>query len=317
MFDTHCHLNFSRFKNNLSQVVDYARKGGVNKIVVPGTDISTSQEAIEISHQFEGVYAAVGIHPHHAYELYHSSILLSQDQLGSLPIAGPVAPHSTSQSEGSFRSSLPQTTDLRNKISDLIISLEQMLQNPKVVAIGEIGIDKHEYKMTKHENYAITPEFITLQKKLVERQIDLGLRNNKSIILHNREAREDLMDVLTKVDLKQMEYRTVFHCCEPDAFLFDFAKANHFFIGVDGDVTYWKEKQEFIKEVPFEMLVLETDAPFLLPEPLRAEKKYPNNPGNIPIIAKFIANLKGESVEVVDRVTTENARRLFNLPEDQ
>ena len=85
------------------------------------------------------------------------------------------------------------------------------------------------------------------------------------------------------------------------------------FIGVDGDVTYGGEKAAFAKKIPLEMLVLETDSPFLLPEPLRAQKLYPNTPANIPLIAQCIANIKGISIEEVAEKTTVNAQRLFNL----
>ena len=86
------------------------------------------------------------------------------------------------------------------------------------------------------------------------------------------------------------------------------------FIGVDGDITYYKAKQEFIKVVPLEMLVLETDSPFLNPEPNRSkEGGTKNEPGNIPLIAKFIANLKNISVEKLSMQTTENAKKLFKL----
>lgn len=285
-------------------------------MVIPGTDITSSKRAIEIAQQFENVYAAVGIHPHHVYELMKSSQLLFRSELVS-PKGGPGDSCSTSKIEESLQIPLTQTPTSHNNFADSLKLIGQMLLDPKVVAVGEIGIDKHEYQKTKYESYVITPELLAMQKQLVEKQISLGLRNNKSIILHNREARGDLLEILRKVDMKYMEYRTVFHCCEPDLQLLQFAKQHKFFIGVDGDVTYGKEKQGFIKEVPLDMLVLETDAPFLLPEPLRSEKKYPNNPGNIPLIAKFIADLKGESVEMISRETTQNARRLFNLPENK
>ena len=105
----------------------------------------------------------------------------------------------------------------------------------------------------------------------------------------------------------------VFHCCEPDEELLAHAKEHHIFIGVDGDVTYSKKKQEFIKNVPLDMLVLETDSPFLLPEPLRSQKKFPNEPANIAVIAKFITHLCGVNIEDLQRITTDNAHRLFSL----
>ena len=85
------------------------------------------------------------------------------------------------------------------------------------------------------------------------------------------------------------------------------------YLGVDGDLTYWAEKQEFIKAVPLEMLVIETDAPFLLPEPLKSQKMYPNVPANVVLVAEKVAELKSETVERVAEVTTANARLLFGI----
>jgi TatD DNase family protein len=85
------------------------------------------------------------------------------------------------------------------------------------------------------------------------------------------------------------------------------------FIGVDGDVTYREDKQQFIKTVPLDMLVLETDSPFLLPEPLRTQKKYPNTPANLLLIAEFISQVRGENIEDFIQKTSQNAEMLFRL----
>ena len=85
------------------------------------------------------------------------------------------------------------------------------------------------------------------------------------------------------------------------------------YIGVDGDVTYNKKKQEFIKTVPLELLVLETDSPFLLPEPLRSQKKYPNEPANLASISVFLGDLLNIEKDELARVTTQNAKKLFTL----
>ena len=116
------------------------------------------------------------------------------------------------------------------------------------------------------------------------------------------------MEILREMWDKKLERRTVFHCCEPDETLLEFTKDHKMFIGVDGDITYYEDKQQFIKEIPLDMLVLETDSPFLSPT-----KQFPNEPKNIPLIAEFVAKLKGISVDEVAKVTTENARKLFKI----
>jgi len=132
-------------------------------------------------------------------------------------------------------------------------------------------------------------------------------------IIHNREATDDVLKILSdNWDIKLAE-RTVFHCCEAEELLLSFAKEHNIFIGVDGDITYDLNKQEFIKRVPLDMLVLETDSPFLLPEPLRSQKKYPNEPKNISVNVNFISRLLNISGKEIQEKTTKNAKRLFNV----
>jgi TatD DNase family protein len=161
---------------------------------------------------------------------------------------------------------------------------------------------------TKYPDYIIEKEFVDLQKIFLKEQIKMAVEYDKSLILHNREAREDVLGVLRERWDKELEWRTVFHCCEPDKTLLDFAIDHKMFIGVDGDIFYKKDKQEFIKKVPMEMLVLETDSPFLAPD----QSSY-NEPKNIKVIAEFVAELLHCSIDLLSKKTTENARRLFKI----
>lgn len=272
--DTHCHLNFKRFNKTREQVISDSHKNGVGLFIVPGTDIASSQIAVELAEKNEGIYAAAGIHPHHTFEVKHVKPILQND----------------------------------------IQILEKLIVHPKVVAVGEIGLDKHEYEETKYEDYQISSAFIDAQKEYFIAQLQLAIQYKKALIIHNRETKKDLLTILNDRWSEKMRSQTVFHCCEPDKELLSYAKEHDIFIGIDGDVTYGGEKAEFAKEIPLAMLVLETDSPFLLPEPLKAQRLYPNTPANIPIIAQYVANLKGISVEEVAEVTTRNAKKLFNLP---
>lgn len=291
MFDTHCHLNFKAFDGRVEEVINQANKAGVNQIVIPGTDVETSKKAIEIAEKFDGIYAAVGIHPHNVFE-----ILKAQGQNFLSPV-------------GDAKNSIPSLY-LKKEIK----KIENLLSNKKVLAIGEVGIDRHIYQKTKYPDYKIEEEFVELQKIFLKEQIKLAIKYDKSLILHNREAREDTLGVLGSVWDRKLEGRAVFHCCEPDKTLLEFAQKHKMFIGVDGDVTYYKEKQKFIKIVPLDMLVFETDSPFLNPEPLRkTEGGMKNEPKNIKIIAEFIAQLLHCSIDSLSKQTTENAKRLFSV----
>ena len=272
-FDTHCHLNFSRFKKNVDEVFRQAIDAGVVGIVIPGTDIKTSQKSIELAQKYgkEGfnVWSAVGIHPHHVFE--------------------------------------------PNDFDQLIADLEMLLKQERVVAVGEIGLDRHEYEETKYKDYHVDESFIKAQKKLFRAQFLCAIEHKKSVIMHNREAKDDLVPLMRELWDSSLKGRAVLHCCEPDPELLLLAKELGLFLGVDGDLTYWEEKQAFIKEVPLEMLDIETDAPFLLPEPLKSQKLYPNTPSNVVLVAQKVAEIKGESLERVAEVTSANARSLFGL----
>jgi len=271
--DTHCHLNFKRFNKNRDQVIEDAHQKGVEICVVPGTDIASAQKAVEIATQNTNIYAAVGIHPHHTFGVTHAA------------------------------------DTLQNEMQELA----KLLIHPKVVAVGEVGLDKHAYDDTKYPNYQIDDVFLKTQKEYFIAQMDLAKHYKKALIIHNRETKKELLTILDAQWSEQMGFHTVFHCCEPDEALLEYAITHNVYIGVDGDVTYGGEKAAFVKKVPLSALVLETDSPFLLPEPLRAQKLYPNTPSTIPLIAQCIAELKGIAVEDVARATTENACRLFNI----
>ncbi len=282
MFDTHCHLNFKAFKNNIDEVIENARKTGVTRFLIPGTDVESSIKAVEIAEKYDGVYAAVGIHPHHVFQT-QSLKLKTQNHNSKLKTENPLK------------------------------DLEKLLVRPKVVAVGEAGIDKHQYIKTKYPTYEVGKELVKLQKELLRLQINLAIKYKKALIIHNREATEEVLEILTANRSLLATNKIVFHCCEPSQKLLDFAKKNHIYIGVDGDVTYNKNKMEFVKKIPVDLLVLETDSPYLLPEPLKSKKTYPNKPENIPFIAEFIAKLRGIEVDIVKKTTVENAITLFGI----
>ena len=274
MFDTHCHLNFKRFKKNAADVIQNAHDSGVSLIVIPGTDVNTSAKAIELAQEHDWLYAAVGIHPHHVYKL------LKRDDI-------------TVESE--------------------LAQIDELLKSSKVVAVGEVGMDRHVYEETVYQEYNVNQAFIGMQRQLLGSQIDLAIKHKKSLILHNREARHDILPLLEEKWNSELEGRSVFHCCEPDEDLLKFAMDHSMYIGVDGDVTYDTDKQHFIKQVPLEMLVIETDSPYILPEPLLTEKKYPNEPKNIIYTAEKVAQIKGVSKGQLVEQTTENGKKLFAL----
>lgn len=276
MIDTHCHLNFSRFKGTVPAVLTRAREAGVRSFIVPGTDAVTSKAAVALAREEPDVYAAVGIHPHHAFE-----------------------------------------PGFRERMEESLSEINTLLQSNRVAAVGEVGLDRFEYTHTKYGKYAVDHAFMTVQKELLARQLGLARDSGKAVVLHNREAVEDTLTLLDENRDVVRGLNMVFHCCEPDKRLLQFAIEHGIFIGVDGDVTYSAQKASFAREIPLDLLVLETDSPYLLPEPLRSAKKFPNEPSSLVLISEYIANIRRTDTESIREQTTKNARKLFSLPEKE
>ena len=174
--DTHCHLNFKRFNKTRESVLLEAQNKGVGIIIVPGTDIVSSQKAVELATQNESIYAAIGIHPHHTYNTQHITCSIQND----------------------------------------LTELEKLISNPKVVAVGEVGLDRHTYEETKYENYHISDAFMEAQEAYFIAQIRLAKKYKKALIIHNRETKKELLSIVDKEWGEDLCFHSVFHCCEPD-----------------------------------------------------------------------------------------------------
>ena len=187
----------------------------------------------------------------------------------------------------------PESIDTYQK-EDLTF-IEENLSNPKVIAIGEIGLDYHYTKENK-----------TLQIKLLESQLKIAETHNLPVIIHSREATEDTINTLKKYHIKG-----VIHSFSGSLETAKIYIKMGYLLGINGVITFKNSKlKEVIKELPLEHLVLETDSPYLTPEPFRGK---PNEPARIKEIATFISELKGISLEELARITNENIMRIFDI----
>ena len=186
--------------------------------------------------------------------------------------------------------------------------LAALAVQPGVVAIGEIGLDYHW-------DYA-TPD---QQKVVLLPQLELARKLNLPLVIHNRDAVEDLGSILLEwqaslpADHPLKTRPGVMHSYTgPQELAQDLAEAGYYF-GIGGPVTYknGEDKQSLVKMLPREKILLETDSPYLPPHPHRGER---NEPAYIPLIAKKVGEIWGLSTEEVGRITTANARRLFGIP---
>lgn len=168
---------------------------------------------------------------------------------------------------------------------------EKLAKSSRVVAIGECGLDNKVG--------------LSNQKEVFLRQIKIARKLDLPLVIHIRDAQEDLM----KMDLA--ESRGVFHCFSGDRKYLDFVLGlNNFYISFAGNVTFKnaKELQELAKLVPLDKLLVETDCPYLAPEPLRGSR---NEPANVKITATVLAKIKNVTLEELAQKTTENCQKLF------
>ena len=249
-FDSHAHYNDEQFNNDREELIEQMYKEGITKIIVAGSNVETSKEAIEIAEKYKFIYATAGIHPQ----------------------------------------------DIENIEKDLA-QIENLSNNKKVVAIGEIGLDYHYTKENMEE-----------QKDAFRKQIELANKVELPIVIHCRDAYLDTINILKREIMPNK--LGVFHCCQLNMELIKDALNLGFNISFAGSITFKNSKnvKECLNLIPLERLQIETDAPYLSPEPLRGTR---NNSINMKFTAQKIADLKGISLEELAKITYNNTLRLF------
>ena len=188
--------------------------------------------------------------------------------------------------------------------------LEKLAKKPKVVAIGEIGLDYFSYK----SNDIVDPK---LQKEVFIKQIELASKLKLPLQLHNRQAGKDIIDILINHKSYLINPPGMFHCMSGDI---DFLKKVihlEFYVGFDGNITYrglakgeTTDLKDLVRYAPIDRIVTETDSPFLTPEPKRGSR---NMPEHVIIIGKALAKIKAVSFDKVVEQTTKNSHHLFQL----
>jgi TatD DNase family protein len=261
LIDTHCHLNDPKFTNDLKDVITNAKKAGIKKFIVPGYDYATSIKSIELSNQYNQViFASIGFHP---YEAQHVTSIKPLNKL------------------------------IKSNSSKSVI-------NPyNILAIGECGLDYHEYKgfpaIGKKDS----------QKILFEEQCQLALKLDLPIIIHCRDAFEDLFNIL---DCLPKIPKGVIHCFSGGLQDIRFAQKRGLYIGIDGNITYSKHLLSIISQIPLSSLILESDSPYLTPEPYRGNR---NEPKYLILTAKKIAEATNQNLEIIKDNTWNNSHDLF------
>ncbi|QHS23875.1 TatD family hydrolase [Virgibacillus sp. MSP4-1] len=177
--------------------------------------------------------------------------------------------------------------------------IEELSSHPKVVALGEMGLDYH-WDKSPHD----------VQKEVFRKQISLAKKVDMPIIIHNREATEDIVEILEEENAK--EIGGIMHCFNSTPELAQRCLDINFHISLGGIVTFKnaREPKEVAKMVPLDRLLIETDCPFLAPHPYRGKR---NEPAYVKLVAEKIAELKALSYDEIATITTKNAKEFFRI----
>ena len=188
--------------------------------------------------------------------------------------------------------------DINDNVEKELEELEKIAKDPKCVAIGEIGLDYHWNKENKE-----------LQKLAFIEQIKIANELDLPIVIHTREAVMDTLQILKENPVKN---KGMFHCCPLNRELVKEGLKLDFYISFCGPVTFKNSKNanEIIDMVPNDKMLIETDSPYLSPEPLRGRR---NDPRNVRYTAQKVAEVKQISVEEVSEITYNNAKKLFKI----
>lgn len=180
-----------------------------------------------------------------------------------------------------------------------LVWIEELAKHPKVVAIGEMGLDYYWDKSPKD-----------VQQDVFRKQIQLAKKLKLPIVIHNREATADIVTILKEENAA--EVGGIMHCFSGSVEVAKECVEMNFYISLGGPVTFKnaKKPKEVAQEIPLNKLLIETDCPYLAPHPYRGKR---NEPSYVKLVAEQIAELKGLSYEEVSQVTTENAKILFGI----
>ncbi|HBC45145.1 MAG: Hydrolase, TatD family [Candidatus Collierbacteria bacterium GW2011_GWB1_45_35] len=282
LIDTHCHLTDRRF-SDIGEVLKRAQEAGVERVIFPSTSVEDAKLAVEIAEKYQQ-YCLVGIHPENVEDLYGLSR----------------SPRRPRNDDGMDSGSLAGMTDV------VIGELEEIIKSSKrVVGIGEIGLDFFYDKEKKTKEKQI---------ELFRRQMELAVENNLPVAIHMREAEEEMRDELDNFRRAHRDapLRGQFHCFAGSEEFLEMILERGFYVSFCGNITYKTagNLRELLRRVPLDRLLLETDSPYLAPEPLRGTV---NIPANVKIIAEFVATELNLDLPKLAEITSQNTKCLYSL----
>lgn len=254
LVDSHCHLDFPDFAEEIEEVVARARYAGIGHMVTICTRLRQFDQVLALANRFDEVTCSVGTHPHYASEEAEKAV--TADEIAALA------------------------------------------EHPRVVAIGEAGLDYH-----------YTYSNPTDQEAGFRKHIAAARQTGLPLVIHTRDADADTARILRE-EMKRGPFPAVLHCFTGGAALAEAGLEMGLYISFSGILTFPKSDalREIASAVPMNRLLVETDAPYLAPAPYRGKR---NEPAYVSHTAKTLGNVKGVSEAEIARITTENFFRLF------
>lgn len=297
LIDTHAHLNFNAYKDDADEVIRRSLANGIWMINV-GSTYETSKKAVEIAKRYaEGVFAAIGLHPIH--------------------LAEGIFKTKSDTKEVAFQTKNEHFD--YEKYKELAHSASSGQAKSKVVAIGEIGLDYYYRPKIPTAKPSRTLDEVGAKKKLEEfknkqketllKQLELARELNLPIIFHCRMAHNDLIQTLQHYN--NTTIRGVIHCFTGNQEQAEKYLEMGFYLSFNG-IIFKLKLDEIIQKTPLDKILIETDCPYLTPPSMAGR----NEPLYIKYVAEKIAKIKNLSYEEIAEITTENSKKLFQLPKE-
>ena len=279
MIDTHAHLDGVEFNDDREAVMQRAREAGITKILVPAIDLTTSRQILTLCRQHQGfLYPMVGLHPEEVHNDW-------EEQLGAIRQLLPQVP-------------LPSTGTSPSAGNDCPSSASP--QQPAIIAIGEVGLDYYWSREFEHE-----------QLMAFEEQVKWSVESRLPLMIHCRKAQNEMVSLLKHY--KDELPGGVFHCFtgnEHEAE--ELLQFPQFVLGIGGVLTFKKSHLPEVlpQVVPLERIVLETDAPYMAPVPMRGKR---NESAYVRHVLQRLVEAYGVSEDHLEQVTDQNVRRIFKI----
>ena len=286
LVETHAHLDYPDFAADFDDVLRRATEAGVTRIITIGTSLESSRRAIELAQKYSNVFAVIGVHP----------------------------------------------TYVEESGEDVITPLRELAKSSRVVAIGETGLDYHSLPSVELSNERKTPQAIlkalqastedqmeaeihdgaykSKQASLFEQQLDLAAELGLNVVIHQRDAWNDTLEIMKPYAGK---VRGVFHCFGGSVEQANSVIDLDHLVSFTGIVTFKNglAVREVAAQIPLWKFMVETDCPYLAPVPFRGKRC---EPAHTRIIAETIATARGTTLKEIAEATTETAEKFFRFP---